>query len=276
MPGTAAALILGAALVHATWNLLLKGAKDGALAITMAAIGGAVIAFPVSLLFGTVPSEALPYLGVSICLQAGYYTALAAAYRRTDISTAYPIARGLGPLLAAVGGAVFLGDSISAAGWVGVAIVVSGIGLIALSNRRFQGVAFALVTGLFIGAYTVVDTAGVRVAGSGFVYTATLYAGLAVVMVPLLYARRGAAGIRQIVSLEGAGLMILGVLGVVAYSMVLAAARIAPIGLVAPSREIAIVFGVVGGRLFFSEPVGWRRGIGALVTVVGVAVLLTR
>jgi drug/metabolite transporter (DMT)-like permease len=276
MPGTAVALILGAALVHATWNLLLKGAKDGALAITMAAIGGAVIAFPVSLLFGTVPSEALPYLGASIGLQAGYYTALAAAYRRTDISTAYPIARGLGPLLAAVGGAVFLGDSISAAGWVGVGIVVGGIGLIALSNRRFQGVAFALVTGLFIGAYTVVDTAGVRVAGSGFVYTATLYAGLAVVMVPLLYARRGAAGIRRIVSREGVGLMILGVLGVIAYSMVLAAARIAPIGLVAPSREIAIVFGVIGGRVFFSEPVGWRRGIGAIVTVAGVAVLLTR
>ena len=99
---------------------------------------------------------------------------------------------------------------------------------------------------------------------------------VSVVMVPLLYARRGAAGVRQIFSREGAGLMVLGVLGVIAYSMVLAAARIAPIGLVAPSREIAIVFGVIGGRLFFSEPVGWRRGIGAVVTVAGVAILLTR
>ncbi len=276
MPGSAVVLVLGAALIHATWNLLLKGAEDGALAITMAAVGGAVVAFPLSLAFGTVPVRALPYLGVSIGLQAGYYTALAAAYRRTDISTAYPIARGLGPLLAALGGALFLDDAISATAWVGVGVVVSGIGLIALSNRRIQGVAFALLTGLFIGAYTVVDTAGVRVAGSGFIYTATLYAGLSVVMVPLLYARRGAAGIRQIFSREAAGLMVLGVLGVIAYSMVLAAARIAPIGLVAPSREIAIVFGVIGGRLFFSEPVGWRRGIGAVVTVAGVAILLTR
>lgn len=276
MPGSAVALVLGAALVHATWNLLLKGARDGALAITMAAIGGAVIAFPVSLLFGTVPSESLPYLGVSIGLQAGYYTALAAAYRRAAISTAYPIARGLGPLLAALGGAIFLGDTISAAGWLGVVVVVAGIALIALSNRRLEGITYALITGLFIGAYTVVDTAGARVAESGFVYTATLYAGLAVVMVPLLYARRGTAGLRQIFTHEGAGLMMLGVLGVVAYSMVLAAARIAPIGLVAPSREIAIVFGVIGGRLFFSEPVGWRRGIGAVVTVAGVAILLTR
>ena len=164
MTGGAVALALGAALLHALWNLLLGGSRD-VLAATAVALGSSlVLAAPVAVATWDVQREAVPWLVASAALELVYFFALAAAYQRADVSLVYPIARGGAPVLVLAWSLAF-GAELGASEVAGVLAVAAGVVLVrGFGHGDRVGVAFGVVIALLIAAYTLVDAEGIEFA----------------------------------------------------------------------------------------------------------------
>ena len=167
MSHTALVMVLIAAVLHASWNAIVKGAGDRALA--MAAVAGAhVVVGGTALLFVETPAAAAwPFIIASALIHYAYYAFLFLSYRFGDLSHVYPIARGIAPMLVAVGALVFAGEMLPPRGWAGVIAVSLGIGLLALRHNSAlaaerSAVIAAVATGLMIASYSVVDGMGIR------------------------------------------------------------------------------------------------------------------
>ncbi|HET7472752.1 MAG TPA: DMT family transporter [Candidatus Limnocylindrales bacterium] len=285
-------LVAGAAVLHVTWNVLLKTAGEPLQAAAIGLTAGAIIVCPVALVIWLgdgrpeIPALTLGLSVVSGTLEAAYFAFLASAYRRGDLSIVYPIARGSAPLLAVLIGVIVLGERLGPVGSIGVAALL--VGILALqrpwqylraAGREGGGAAgFALLTGVTIAAYSAVDSVAVK--GT----TALTYAGLiwvsGIVFLWIFYAvyrlRRAAeettwsaATIRR----AAAG----GVITLGAYLMILAAYRVAPLTAVAPLRESAIVLASGWGALRLREAddrTDAARRLGAAALVLLGALLL--
>lgn len=174
-----ALLVLLSALMHASWNYLVKASPDRLLDTAGLAVGGSLIA---ACLLPWVPlpaRESLPWLGATIFIHIGYFYALVEAYRHADLSVAYPLMRGGAPVLVALV-APLLGEAISPGLLIGVALVGLGITLpVWLGFRRGAvakaGIAFACGNAVIIALYTLVDGIGVRLSGSAASYTLWLF-----------------------------------------------------------------------------------------------------
>ena len=162
VPPEALGLALAAAVLHAGWNALLRGARDVE-AATAAALGLAIVVFaPVAAMTWQVHLAAWPYVAGSAVLETVYFFLVVAAYRRRELSVVYPIARGSAPALVLLGSAVVLGRSVSAGETAGVCLVVAGVLLVRGLARRAEGLAVGLAIGCCIAAYTLVDKEGLR------------------------------------------------------------------------------------------------------------------
>lgn len=262
-------LVLSAALLHAGWNFVVK-ASDDRLASTWAiATAGAILNLPVLLVLGLPERAALGWLALSAILHVGYGYALAAAYDRVDLASAYPIARGTAPILVAIVGIVLLGDTISPIGIVGIVAVTASLALIGIRHVP-TGVSWALLTGLMIASYTISDGAGVRAGGESVRYIAALFFLHALLFTVLLGLTR-----RSIVSMVDAfrrspsRLLVGGGASSGAYLLVMIAARTTPLGLVAGLRETSAVFGVLAGHYFLAEHVTRQHAIAVCVAAAG-------
>jgi drug/metabolite transporter (DMT)-like permease len=290
------ALVAGAAVLHVAWNVLLKTAGDPYRAATVGMSAAAAVIVPgaaigwVAIGRPPVPPEAIALAAGSAALEAAYFTFLAAAYRRGDLSVVYPIARGTAPLLAVTVGIVVLQERLGPPGIAGVAALL--VGLLALQRpwrylraprgRASRGgdpdaaIAFALATGVTIAAYSAVDRVGTRLV-EPWLYAGLMWAFLA----PFLWAglvlagRRGAAGRTPDLDVRKAAIG--GWLTLAAYLLILAAFSVAPLTAVAPLRESAIVLASGWGTLRLGEggnqSEAIRRIAASVVVVVG-AVLL--
>jgi len=269
--------VLAAALLHAAWNAMLKGGRDITLDMAMVVAGGALVVVPL-LPFIALPAPASwPYLGASVLIHIGYYTALAGTYRAGDLSHGYPLMRGTAPLLVAGFGAAVLGELPGPWMWLGIVLISGGVICIAfvggasfLHNRR--ATAWALANAVLIALYTLVDGTGVRLSGSTTSYVAWLLFldGFPYVLIIawlrrgelLPYARRnwfrGVAG---------------GAFSVAAYGIALWAMTRAPIAAVAALRETSVIFAAILGSWVLKEPFGRARLAGALAVVAGVIAL---
>lgn len=270
----AAALALASALLHAGWNLIVKSSRDPLVFTWAVFVSSSVIAVPIIIVMGLPPTAAWPYLLASAVIQTGYGFALAAAYDRTDLSVAYPVARGTSPLLITVGAAILLDDVLGPLGILGVIVVSVSLITIAVGSESLRGVGWALVTGVMISAYTLVDTAGVRRVDESIRYVAALFSLSAVLMTGAVLLRRPRQVMTGLVRAHGLRMAVSGVLAIGAYGLVLTAARFGPIGLVAALRETSVVFGALAGWLLLSEPLGARRTVTALGVAVGALLLL--
>lgn len=270
----ATALALGAAILHASWNLVVKASGDRLVAMWAQGLFGAIVALPLLFATGLPSSVAWPFLGVSILLHFTYALVLAAAYDRADLSVVYPIARGSAPLLTAVGGALFLTDILSPAGYVGVVVAVAGLLLIGRRGRWQRGVGWALGTAGIISSYTLVDTAGVRAGGNPVGYVIVLLAVSGAMLTIPVIATRGRAGVATAVRAAPWHHLFAGVASLGAYALVLVAVRLAPVAYVATLRESSIVLGALGGWLLLHETLGARRTVGAVVVAAGIAFLV--
>lgn len=265
MPTGALLLALGAAALHAGWNLLLAREAD-AEAATAVALGALVVAVtPVAVLTWHVEREAVPYLAASGVLELGYVALLAAAYSRYELSVVYPLARGTGPVAALAITAGLGLASPSAAGVAGVLIVAAGI-LLVRGARAGRGTLLGLVIGLTIGGYTVVDRYGIRHAAAAPYLVLAL--SLPAVAYPL--ALRDRSRLRRALR-PGPVVIGLGTAG--AYLLVLLALRRAPAASVAAVRESSIVIATALAAAVLHERVGGRRLAGSAVVVAGVALL---
>ena len=173
-------LVLLAALMHASWNAIAKAGTNKLLDITaMAVAGGAVCAL--MLPFLPVPEpEAWPWLAASLLLHFIYFMALVGAYAAADLSHAYPLMRGIAPLLVALFGALLLDDGLTASMWAGIALISTGILLPFWLNPGdkaglLRGSSFALANAVVIASYTLVDGYGTRLSAHPLSYCLWLF-----------------------------------------------------------------------------------------------------
>lgn len=267
--------VLAAALVHAGWNVLVKGAADK-LAMTISVAIGAGLVAAVVLPFLPLPAAASwPYLAVSVLLQSIYYLLIARAYRIADMSLAYPLMRGAAPVVVALCGAAIFGEILVGGQWLAVGLISAGVIALALGAFRQQplamaGVIAALCNAMVIAAYTLVDARGVRLSGSPVAYALVL--AVLTGMVTVMMAVAGGARPRLNSRTLGLGL-VGGAATTLSYGVALWAMTRAPVAPVAALRETSIVFALILSKLVFGEKVGGRRFAAAFMVMAGVAAL---
>lgn len=272
MSGASLALVLGAAVLHASWNLVVKSSSDRLVATGVQLAFGAVVCAPF-LFFLDVPARAIPYLAASSLAHLGYVLTLVGGYNRGDLSTVYPIARGTAPVIVTLGAAVFLDDTPRLWGLVAIACVVAGVMIVGLRGGG-PGVRWALATSVFIAGYTMIDGAAVRELDESVPYTLAAFVAFAVVLIPVVMWQRTPGDVRSAIRREGWGHLYAAVASIAAYVLVLVAARVSPLGLVSAFRETSVVFGALAGWLVLKEQLGPRRLRGAALIAVGLVALL--
>lgn len=263
-------MVISAALLHASWNVLLKSSDDRLAGAFFQVASGAAALFPLLLVDG-LPLERWPSLLVSGSLHLGYAMTLVRAYERGDLSVVYPLARGTAPLLAAAGAAVLLDDVPTLVASAGICLIVGGI--VSVTRGRPAGYGWALLCGLFIAGYTIVDSAAVRAEGDSLRYTAALFALNALVLGVVTFASRSVASLRQTARFDGGRHALGGLASAGAYLLVLTAVRTAPLGAVAALRETSVVFAALAGWALLGEPLGRVRVAAALAIATGAALL---
>ena len=268
MPADAFALTLAAAVLHASWNVFLRGSDDVEAGFAVV-LGVSLLLFaPVAVVTWSVSWAVAPYVAASAALEGLYFALLVAAYRRRELSVVYPVARGSAPLLVLLGTAVVLGRHVSAVAAIGVCLVAVGV-LLVRGFTRDEGVLVALAIGCAIAGYTLVDKEGLHHAAA-LPYLELVLAPVGLVAVPAVAIRRGAHALRA--QLNGSTVAA-AVAAFSAYALVLAALRLAPAPEVAAVRETSIVLATLLAALFLREPVGLRRLAGAAVVAGGVALI---
>lgn len=313
---TALALVLGAGLLHAAWNLILKGAKERLLVAAWGLLAGAAVFSPVLIAAWPVPRAAWPFACASATVLLAYYACLARAYERGDFSLVYPVARGVAPALLALWAALFLGERPSAMGVLGIATVLMGLVVLggaplwqlagppaaplrsrlrALSSRlrtlrsHAQGAGAAFLVAFLVSVYTAIDAAGVR-HWAPLPYLVLVFALSGSALVPLLALRealasraaarrtghdpaRGASTVVHVLRTDFPRILAIAVMTLAAYSLVLAAFRIAPVSYAGAARESGIVFGALAGWLLLGERFGAVRTAGAVLVFAGIGLL---
>ena len=268
----AIALVVGSALLHASWNLVVKKSGDRLIAAGAQMLLGAAVSTPIAISLG-IPFRAWPFLIATSLVHTGYVVSLVAGYDRGDLSVVYPVARGTAPILVTVGAALFLDDTPGGVGIVAIALVVGGIFVVGIRGRP-KGTGWALLTSVFIAGYTMIDGAAVRHLDESVAYTLTAFMTMTLAIVPVVIWRRGWSTVSSVVRVEWRTHLLAGVASAVAYVMVLTAALTAPLGLVSALRETSVVFGALGGWLILKESMGWRRLRGAVLIAFGIFLLV--
>ncbi len=255
----AVALVLVAAVVHASWNWVLHAEEDRVAAMAVAGLVVGVMLLPAVIV--SPPWRALPFVLASAVAHVAYALGLSAAYRRGALSVAYPLGRGVAPLLVTLGGWLLLAERPDAGALIGAISLATGLALIAVAGGRAgQGAAvgFALLTGLTIAAYSVVDAGAVRQVSPVGYLGAVL--GIQGVLLTLLL---GGSRVRLRSGLRSGVLIAVGSVG--AYLLVLFAFQMAPAGRVSTLREASVLVGLMlsGER---PSPAVWA---GAILVLAG-------
>lgn len=272
MPASALALALAAAFMHASWNVLLAGARDSEAATAVATLTGVALLIPVAVVTGGVESAALPFAAASAALHVAYLGLLARAYRGGEVSVVYPVSRGSAPVLVLVIGAAALGEGASPTQVAGVLAVSVGVLLVQSrgperSRYAPRDLLFGLAIGVVIAAYTLVDAEGVDRARAP-AYLALLLGPAAVVYAAALWTAGRGPELRAELRPRA---VVTGALLVGAYGAVLAALRLAEAAPVAAVRESGVVIAALMAAAFLHEQVGSRRLAGAVLVAGGVA-----
>ena len=269
--------VLGAALLHASWNALIKigTSKLGAMLI-FSVVSGA-IGLAVAMTRPLPGAEVWPWLMASTMIHVVYQGCLALAYETGDLSRVYPIARGAAPIMVLAVGAVLLPDRLAPAEILGV--VVMGAGLLAMARGVFSGgesrrlLPFALGSAVATAGYSLVDGMGARVSGDAVAYVAWLFILNAVIFSALLLAVKGRAAVPRGARAWGGGAVAASA-SYAAYAISIWAMTVAPIALVAALRESSILFAVLIGWLIFGERMRPEKALAAVLILTGV--VLTR
>jgi len=268
--------VLGAALMHAAWNALIKSGREPLLDMALLTLAGSLLAIAIALV-ATVPppsAAAWPYIAASTVVHIGYYATLAAAYRAGDLSHGYPIMRGTAPLLTATGTWLALGESLSAGATMGVLLICGGVLSLGMAGggASRQATGWALLNALIIAIYTLADGAGVRVSGDALGYVVWLFVvhglpfGLGVLAVKRgTFLRHAAKNWRR----GFAGALLSGL----SYGIALWAMTRAPVAVIAALRETSVIFGALIGAWLLKEGHFRERIWGAAAVLAGLIAL---
>lgn len=268
--------VLFGALLHASWNALVKSSQDKALDTAVIHVMGSFVALPFAFIVGWPPAAAWPYILTSVVIHIAYYTALTGAYKYGDLGLTYPLMRGTAPLLVALSAATTVGENLSTTAWAGVLGVSCGVLALGLSPHAFESkraVAFALANAVVIALYTVVDALGSRTSGAPLQYVLALFTLDGWPFALIVLARRSPAQVwpyarkRAPVAIVGAAAS-LGSYGIALWAMTRA-----PVATVAALRETSVLFAALLGSWFLKEAFTIQRAAGTAAIVAGVMAL---
>ncbi|WP_085646523.1 MULTISPECIES: EamA family transporter [unclassified Pseudomonas] len=274
MPTHLVLLVLFAALLHAGWNALLRGGADRLWSMTVMCVAIAIVC-AVAAMFMVAPApQSWGYALLSALLHVGYNLFLVRSYRVGDLGQIYPISRGSSPALITLGAALFAGETITPGEMLGIALVSGGIISLAFRGRSLSvpSLPYALGTGCFIAAYSVVDGIGARLSGAPLAYTVWMSALWGVLM-PVVYIvlrdARSLFSIRPGMFAAAMG----GLVSLLAYAIVIYAMNEAPLGAVSALRETSVLFAALLGYLFLGETLTVRRMLACVVIASGAIII---
>lgn len=286
MPILSLGLVLAAAVIHATWNLLAKQVGGGLGFVWLCAAASTVIWLPVAVIAAVVGGAGMPWRGWllvagSALIHIGYFLALQYGYRIGDLSVTYPLARGTAPLISTVGAILVLGERPTPVGTLGLLLLVSGVvalsfgGDLSTPKARAAARKAALVgagVGAVIAVYTVWDAYAIKVVAlSPILYD--WYGELLRAVFLAIPATRFKPEISRIWSTQRRKVLLVGLLSPASYTLVLIALRTANVGQVAPLRECSVLFGVLAGARVLREGHVRRRLLAALTIFLGILAL---
>ncbi|MCR4283279.1 MAG: DMT family transporter [Bauldia sp.] len=265
--------LLVAALLHAMWNAFVRREPDRGAAATAVAAGGAVIGLVLLPFLAPMASAAAPYVLATSFIHIAYFALIGRAYRHGELSFAYPIMRGLAPLIVTGVATVFI-ETPPPIVVVGIAVVAAGIVSLGMDGfrRSSGGLAPALGNAVVIASYTLVDGLGARVSGAPLAYTAWILVGggcATVLWQSIVRGRRIVGELRAHAAMGIAG----GALSLAAYAIALWAMTFVPIGAVAAVRESSVLFATAIGAVALHERFGWTRWLAALLVVAGLVMV---
>jgi drug/metabolite transporter (DMT)-like permease len=268
--------VIFAGVLHATWNAVAKAAPDRYAGFALIGIAQAAAGLLMVSLSGTPASASWPWIATSVALHVVYTALLARSYALGDFNQVYPLARGTGPLIVAFVAATALGEHLTVPQLAGVAAVCGGLGALAFAGGVSRGqagaIGAALLTGVSIAGYTLVDGVGVRHAGTATGYSGWLFFGMGPLVVLWVYAVRGRALWAGVAAQWRLGLPG-GLISVLGYGIVVWAQTRGALAAVAALRETGVITGAIIGAVFFREKMGLPRFAAAGVVVVGVALI---
>ena len=267
-------ILLFAALLHASWNAIVKASGDKMYA-AIGVSGSAALIAMVALPFAPQPGLAsAPYLVLSSALQVVYTVLVAKTYQVSDMSQTYPLMRGTAPLLVAIISVAVLGDSLSPLAWSGIAVICLAILAMAFNGRASSrtGIILALINACFIAGYTLVDGTGVRLSGTALGYTLWSFFmnGFCLLSWSMVARRREAS--RYLRQHWHKGLLG-GISTMGSYGLALWAMTQAPLAVVAALRETSILFGAIIALVLLKEKLIALRIVAACGIAAG-AILL--
>lgn len=268
-------IVLLAAFLHALWNAIVKGAQDRTAVLGLVALGHVIPGVALAAYYGAPAAAAFPYVVGTTVIHWGYYYLLNVAYRTGDLSVVYPIARGLAPILIAIGGLIWADEYLPMLAWVGIVAVSAGILL--LSNQSIRnsgartGVVAATGVAVLIASYSIVDGIGIRVSENPGGYIGWIFAAEVFVVLFVFCTRwnRMRSMSARAVGVGFAG----GLVSSAAYGLVLFAKLEAPLGVVSAVRETSVIFAALIGILWFDEGPRRARLLAACVVGFGVALI---
>jgi len=270
MPLPIVLLILFAALLHASWNALLRVGADRLWSMTMMCVAVAIASSVIALFLAPPAPASWPYAVLSGVLHVGYNLFLVRSYKVGDLGQTYPIARGSSPILITLCALVFAGETLSTNALIGIVLVSGGIISLAFRQRTLAvpSLPYALGTGFFVAAYSVTDGIGARLSGAPMAYTVWMCALWGVLM-PLVY-----IGLRDTRSLFAPRpgvitALIGGLVSLLAYGIVIYAMSHAPMGAVSALRETSVLFAALIGYLFLGESLTVRKVLACVVIATG-------
>ncbi len=279
MPPYAIALLFFSAILHTTWNLLLKQSDDKYISTWWAVFAGSVIFLPLLFFTGLPARETWTLLIASVVVEVVYYGLLSYAYNDSDFSLVYPLARGTAPALIALWSILFLGETPTSGGFTGLIIVILGLIIVGSSGLFYsqkkphlKGIVLALVIALLISIYSVIDGAAVKMTAA-FPYAILVFFLAPAITSPLVMKRYGWRRLHSSWNVNRRRLFAIGLLTVFAYLLALAAYSIAPVSYSGAIREVSVVLGAFAGWKILGETMGKQRLLGSVVLFIGILVI---
>ncbi|MBS0239559.1 MAG: EamA family transporter [Proteobacteria bacterium] len=274
MSVTVFAVVLLAAALHASWNAIVKNGKDKVFTTILVATSAAAAA-AVVIPFLEIPAwPSFPYIALSVVIHVAYFVLVASAYRAGDMGQTYPLMRGVAPFLIALISVWGLGETLSAAAWIGVFSICLGILAMMMEsqggNRR--GIHLALMNAVVIASYTLIDGTGVRLSGAPSAYASWVFMLTGVPLAAWVFARHRTPFL-DLARVNWQTGLIGGTATVISYSLVLWAMTRAPVAVVAALRETAILFGTAIAGFVLKERLGPVRIAGACLIGLGAIAL---
>ncbi|MEM7195776.1 MAG: DMT family transporter [Pseudomonadota bacterium] len=270
-------IALLAALLHASWNALAKSGGRAEFSIASYQLLGAVLCVFLLPLVPLPHVDSWPYIFASVVIHNIYYFTLAAAYRAGDLSQVYPLFRGLAPVLVTVGAIWFADEWLPAGSLAGIVLISIGLMSLTFLGRHLghiprTALIWGLVTSVLIGAYTITDGLGVRLAGDPYSYIVWLFIFEPVPICLILLMRQRREFLNFVQSNRGRILMG-GTFSSAAYALVIYAMSFGAMGLVSSLRESSVIFAAIIGSIFLKEPFGRQRIIAATLVAAGIIMM---